>query len=325
MFRKQELVVVFVLTILLFSFVFAKGCIAAPSVELKIEPNDTVLYAGSDEVTLIALVNGENLKFKWELIGPGELEDKGSTALYVAPKEIENEPTQAIITVTVSDETGQKTTKTITFSIVSDLPSTLTLIPTPTPVSSPTPKLRSSRRGLGKKVLLGIGAAALLGGGVGLSVGGGDGDDAGPSFTGRFQRDYSGVSSRGNPYTGTYVFDLMQSGNLIAGNLINTSTLIDCCTTVTTVPVTGTIEENSTNSAFLSWGPGEGRCECSEWTWTSGITADSDHVILINDERILRFDKGADFTRTSKVNRAEFTGKIDEDGFVEIGGDFIRQ
>ncbi len=129
------------------------------SIKLVVNPSKTDVYLDSDPIALTARVKGKNLEYEWKLLGPGELEGKGSSVFYILPEKIEGDSEQALITVTVKDESGEEVTESVTFNIL--------------------PKEKSTGKGMSKgtKIGIGVGAAAALGGGIALMAGGGDDDD----------------------------------------------------------------------------------------------------------------------------------------------------
>ncbi len=156
MLRRYQDRLIFLLLISLSMVLCEASSAAALSVKLVVNPIRTEVSAGSDRIVLTTRASGTRLTFKWELRGPGKLEEKGLAAFYFPPDAIEKVSELATITVTVTDDTGQETKETVTFKI---------LTPTPSPVPTPTITTGMSK---GTRVVLGIGAVALLGGGIAL-------------------------------------------------------------------------------------------------------------------------------------------------------------
>jgi hypothetical protein len=129
------------------------------AIKLIVNPSKTDIPLGSEPIALTARVTGKNLTYKWELLGPGKLEGKGSSVFYVLPEKIEGESAQALITVTVTDESGKATTESVTFNILAAKAKT-------------TGKSMSK----GTKIAFVAGAIALLGGGIAVAAGGKGGD-----------------------------------------------------------------------------------------------------------------------------------------------------
>jgi hypothetical protein len=132
-------------------------------IKLIMNPSKTDVYLGSDPIALTARVKGKNLSYEWKLLGPGKLEGKGSSVFYILPETIEGESEQALITVTVTDESGEATTESVTFNILAE-------------------EKTASKKGMSNttKIALGAVAVAGLGGGIAVAAGGGgDGDGNG--------------------------------------------------------------------------------------------------------------------------------------------------
>ena len=274
-----------ILLILTHLIVFTgSGYAAVPSVKLIINPNKTDVNLGSDPIALTAKATGANLTYKWELKGPGKIDGDGSAVFYVLPETITGASAQALVTVTIIDASGQETTETVTFNIIAPV--------TPSK-ASPAPKAKKKGMSTTTKIALGVGAAAALGGGIALLAGGGDDNNDGP-FTGRFQYTYTDIVNDGTTVRGTIVFNLKQKDNSISGDRTGTSQFY-CCTASFTVPVSGLANGNS---ASLSWGPGEGRCDCTNGdgyrTSTDGATI---NYTLINNGQILRSEYGSDYVQ----------------------------
>lgn len=148
--------------------VVGEGFAADLSIKLVVNPSKTDVSLRSDPIALTARVKGKNLEYDWKLLGPGKLEGTGSSVFYILPENIKDDSAQALITVTVKDESGEETTESVTFNILD--------------------KEKSTSKGMSKitKVALGAGAVAALGGGIALAAGGGsdaDGDGGGnPTF-----------------------------------------------------------------------------------------------------------------------------------------------
>ncbi len=116
--------------------------------------------------------------------------------------------------------------------------------------------------GTGTKVALGLGAAAAAGGVAAIAVSagdgnGGDGDsgiDWNNPFTGTFTRekfspgdpDYTPCVPPVSTYHLSDVFTLTQNGTVLTGNYSATLTFGTCCTATSTVPLTGTVVDETT-------------------------------------------------------------------------------
>jgi len=111
---------------------------AAPAIRLVVNPNKTDVTLGSGPIALTARARGKNLTYTWELLGPGKLDGKGSAVFYVLPDKIEGSSARALITVTVTDESSQEMTESVTFNLLAPPTPTPTLTPTPKPAPTPT-------------------------------------------------------------------------------------------------------------------------------------------------------------------------------------------
>jgi len=139
MFRHtQKFVIVLVFLTVNIGLLSGECFAAAPAIRLVVNPNKTDVALGSGPIALTARARGKNLTYTWELLGPGELDGKGSAVFYVLPDKIEGSSARALITVTVTDESGQEMTESVTFNLLA--PPTPTPTPVPTPTRSPTPK-----------------------------------------------------------------------------------------------------------------------------------------------------------------------------------------
>jgi len=161
--KHVERSIAFVVITLYVLVMFGEGYAADPDVTLVVNPKSTEVYAGSGKIVITVDASGENLTFKWNLSGPGKLEDEGAAAFYSPPEKIDQESASAIVTVTVKEPSGQETVKSVAFTILPSQAETAT--PSPEPTS--TEKKGMSR---GTKVALGVGAVAALGGGAALAV-----------------------------------------------------------------------------------------------------------------------------------------------------------
>jgi hypothetical protein len=54
-------------------------------VELFVNPKGTEVFAGSKPIILSVRASGTGLTFRWELYGPGRLEEKERAAFYFPP------------------------------------------------------------------------------------------------------------------------------------------------------------------------------------------------------------------------------------------------
>jgi hypothetical protein len=130
-----------------------QGVAQEPSIKLVMNPSKTDVYLGSDPIALTLRVKGKNLTYEWKLLGPGKLEGTGSSVFYILPEKIDGESEQALITVTVTDESGEETAESVTFNILAK-------------------KEESQSKGMSNttKIALGAVAVAGLGGGIAITV-----------------------------------------------------------------------------------------------------------------------------------------------------------
>ena len=337
MFQKSVKVVLAVALSILHVVVFCGQGYAAPTITLIVEPDETDIYLGSDPIALTVEASGTNLKYEWSLEGPGEIEGEGTSVLYKLPESIEGESAQAVVTVAVTDEQGEKSTGLFACYIlkreepkpaaeeIAEEPAEETAEEaveetteeaaeepakemTEEPAEEPaeeTAEEPEEEKGMSKttKIAIGAGAAAAVGLGVALAVGGGDDEKDGP-FDGTFRGEGSGTTLAGVSYRNIYVFKLSQSGSSISGTLEITSERIGCCTAVITVSVTGTADGNSGN---LSWEEGEGYCECGDTSWAPSINAGSSRVTISDDGQTLSFDGGSVYTRAKMAGEYDCT------------------
>lgn len=289
---------------------------AAPTVKIVVSPNQTEILAGSDAIALTAQTTGSNLEYTWMLEGPGELSGSNLPGVfYTPPKTISDDSKAALITVVVKNtETGEEVTESMTFNISP-------AVVEPDGKSDVESEPEGEKKGMSRttKIAIGAGAAALIGGGIALAAGGDD-EEKEP-FTGTFNGSLiSGTTQRGNAYTLMYKFNLEQDGKSITGTLVKNANLVGCCTAVATAPVTGSVESDT--SANLSIGSGEASCECTQWIWTTYIRANSGHVTLINGDKTMRFDEGAEYNRAKLISLDDGTEIEVVDSII---GDFVRE
>lgn len=314
MYKNFQKLTSVVLLICLSTMVFSVGTYAAaPTVKIVVSPNQTEVYAGSEPIVLTAQASGSNLKYRWTLIGPGKIDNTDLPAVfYMIPETISGKSAQAVITVTVTDDTGQEAAKRVILSII------------PQPLSpTPTPHIiyRTKSEGMSTltKTAIGVGAAAAIGGVAVLIANSGDGGGGGNDSSTPVATPTPNTSSTENtPFTGTFklerkttwrdaedenvgyegvsirIFDLHQNGLSVTGTYSVTGTN-DCCTASITVAVEGTVMGDG-YSVFLNV-PYEydkcenGRCWSNASSWNmSGAYA------LIDDGMTLSY--GTDkFTR----------------------------
>ena len=238
---------------------------AAPTVKIVASPNKTDVYIGSDPIILTAQASGKDLKYVWTLKGQGNLDNTTLSSIFYSPPSSGSEKSQAIVTVTVTDNAGQTTTESLTFNI---LPAKQT----------DKGDVNNSKEGMsGKtKALLGVGALAAAGGVAAIVAGGGDDDnnDENSSFSGIFRHEFTKTANDG--VTQIHIvntYRLAQNGNSISGTYESVDTFVNQCTAGLNVSVTGTA---SGKTAILTWGYGENTCVGSNgnnWTiYTPGGT-----------------------------------------------------
>jgi formylglycine-generating enzyme required for sulfatase activity len=137
----RQMGMVFIVMALHMGLVIGACSAAAPTIKLVVNPNATNFSLGSDPVVLTVLARGKNLTFTWKLAGPGTLEGEGSAVFYHFPETIAGPSAQAQITVTVITETGEESSESVTFTILTPPHQAPTPAPSPTlsPTSKPTP------------------------------------------------------------------------------------------------------------------------------------------------------------------------------------------
>ena len=114
----QYLTGILIMGMLMFGLWRREGMAANTTIKLVVNPNKTYVYLGSGGIALTTRARGKGLTYSWELLGPGKLDGQGSAVFYILPETIEGESDQALITVTVKDETGQEMSESITFNIL---------------------------------------------------------------------------------------------------------------------------------------------------------------------------------------------------------------
>lgn len=210
------------------------------AVKVTFSPEKTEFYAGQKTVVILtAKAVGTNLTFEWTLNGIGTLEGKGSAVSYTIPNNVGTRSTVSI-TVTVTDEAGQKIQKVVTFTIL------------------PAIKAKTSRV---KYIALGAGAVAAIGGGIALAAN--TSNDTGNSepfpFTGTFRTEYDAPGTTGASWHWVNVLSLTQNENALTGNEISTFTCHLGCSGSFNESVTGTVSIPG-KSAVLTYSFGEGAC-----------------------------------------------------------------
>jgi hypothetical protein len=282
----------------------------ALSVSLRANPEVAEVAVGADPIALIAKATGAALQFRWELQGLGKIEGSGSAIFYYAPQTIEGQSARTMVTVIVTDQSGQEARETYTFTI---------LAPEAEEIAETTVVPAPEKTGMSRntKIAIGAGAAAAAVGAAVLLWPDENNDDK-PPFTGKFHRAYLTTTETGEPVSVTDTLDLKQNNTTISGTFRSANTLVNCCTATIQSPVSGTANGLS---AYLTWGGGEARCQCAEWTFTVTLPPVEATATLINNESTLRFEGGAELLRLSVTGRSG--GQADTS--LPITGDFIRQ
>ena len=281
---------------------------AAPTVKIVVSPNKADIQAGSAPLALTAQASGSGLKYQWTLNGVGKLDNTNLPAVfYLVPEKINGKSAQAVITVLVTDKTGQSITESVTINI---LPAQQRTTQDAMPAKAGTGMKTST------KVLLGVGALAAAGGVAALAAGGGGDDDNNSSFTGVFRHEFTKTATDGvTPLHIVNTFNLTQNGNAITGTLESVDTFGTCCTAGINTPVAGTVNGST---AAITWGYAKNSCSventCGPWTiYTDGGTFNAE---LINSGKTLRIYDWGD------LSRAKRDGDSCSDGGT---GDFSRQ
>ncbi len=314
--------------------VSVEGYAAAPTVKFITNPNNTEFYIGTGKIFITAQTSGKNLTYTWKSFGPGDIEGTGHAVTYLMPETIDHESVPVTITLVVADEEGNEATAALAFTLFRNPPPERPMRPEPLvepeeetlPEEQPViPQSESKGMSRNTKLIIGgVATAAAIGGGVALLAGGGDddNDDSGGPFTGTFRAEYTGQTDDGSQTFDTVIFTLAQDNNSITGTMNLTSTLPGWCTASLTVSVNGTA---TGTSATLTIGSGESSCQTSDGrTYVVSGSISTYNVMLINDNNTLRFEGGAEFTRTAKIRNIEAKKKV-QYNVIRIGGDFIRQ
>lgn len=285
---------------------------AAPTVKLIVSPNKTDVYLGSDSIVLTAKASGTNLTYQWSLQGPGEIEGEGAAVFYKLPKTIEGESAQAVVTVTVTDEKGEETTDSFTFNILKK--------EEPKPVATPEKKSEpQKKKGMSTTTKIAIGAGAVVGLGL-IAAAVKPGEEEKKPFTGDFKRTYTTHYSWGT-VDATTILHLKQTDNSISGSREMIRTFRDCCTLSFSVTASGTVEGNT---ARISYGVGEARCDGSGGCWLRSDYDGGTFDYTLIDNTILR-SGNSDFIKQSLIGSC-YSG--DEEHIVETTteeGEYIRQ
>lgn len=171
--KKVQKCTSIILLVFLSSFWFSgESYPADPKVRIIVNPNTTEVEAGAEPLALTAQAIGTKLKYKWTLIGFGKISAADLPAVfYTPPTQINGKSAQAVVTVTITDNSGQETTASVTFNIS----------PNPEQKEQTPPKeSKATKKGMSKttKIALGAGAVAALGGGIALAVIGSGDDDS---------------------------------------------------------------------------------------------------------------------------------------------------
>lgn len=123
--------------------VIAYNTEAQPSIHIKLEPDVDTIHIGSEigEVLITALSDRHNALFLWELDGPGKFEGDVTCPglFYIPPQNIEQDSVKTIISVTVTDEEGKKTTEEVILTLIAE--ETRSSILTSNPPSQPITKI----------------------------------------------------------------------------------------------------------------------------------------------------------------------------------------
>ena len=114
---QRYVISLFILTAVMFVLVqYSSG--AEMSIRLVVNPDRTTFHLDDGEIALTARVRGKNLRYTWELIGPGKLDGEGSAIFYVLPDRIDGPSVKSLVTVTVSDESGKTAQESVTFTLL---------------------------------------------------------------------------------------------------------------------------------------------------------------------------------------------------------------
>ena len=95
--------------------------VLALNVEMQEPKNKRMaILAGAEPVVISFRVEGRQLQFQWNLIGPGQLDgatERSNTALYVPPKNVDSAGATAIVSFSVADYEDNQFNDSVIFTI----------------------------------------------------------------------------------------------------------------------------------------------------------------------------------------------------------------
>lgn len=115
------------LTLLIFTLMSVCPAQAQKDVVLVTDPDIQTIFIGSGPgmVNITAWSDRENLRFSWQIKGPGTLSGdmKGANISYIPPDKIAKASAQVLITADAINDNGEETTGRVTFTLLSPPPS----------------------------------------------------------------------------------------------------------------------------------------------------------------------------------------------------------
>ena len=119
MWRIMQKLSIFLCVLTLLTSVFPGQSFGADTdIRLVVNPDRTDFHLDDGEIALTARVRGKNLRYTWELFGPGTLDGEGSAIFYILPERLDGPSAKALVTVTVSDEAGRSVQESAAFTIL---------------------------------------------------------------------------------------------------------------------------------------------------------------------------------------------------------------
>lgn len=119
---------------------------AQPVIKLEVDPDRQTISIGADIEDIFIEAQADKpsgYQFRWHLDGPGQLAGDTTSPgiVYIPPKSIDEASAQATISVIVTNNNGDQTAESVTFTLIAPTP---TPSPTATPIPPPTlpPKIR---------------------------------------------------------------------------------------------------------------------------------------------------------------------------------------
>ncbi len=123
MYKTYQLLLVLLTGIAFTAVVMLNTVYAQPTVTLAMEPDIHEIHIGSEinkEIKIIAVTDKKDFRFKWHLDGPGKFAgNKTSPGIYyISPAKIDKKSAKAIVTVIVTDGSGEKASERVVFILI---------------------------------------------------------------------------------------------------------------------------------------------------------------------------------------------------------------